>query len=143
MLVFQAWVSSSQNWSSNPSFQLLWLVSWVSMVWSFQSFFNQRVRVILNWLDLILMIVGVDGYNYASGYKHLASGLVCGLSSLVIHYFPNNFRLQDCVLVLWVTPVSELMPNRNKSSSAWFWFSSSVRPSDYMAWLSLSSSPNE
>lgn len=35
-------------------------------------------------LILDFYLVGGDKYDYATGYKHLASGLVCGLSSLVI-----------------------------------------------------------
>jgi V-type H+-transporting ATPase proteolipid subunit len=35
----------------------------------------------------IHLVVGNDKYTYALGFAHLAAGLCCGLSSLVLNYF--------------------------------------------------------
>jgi V-type H+-transporting ATPase proteolipid subunit len=38
----------------------------------------------------LLSIVTTGTYTYSSGYKHLASGLCCGLSSLVLNFPPTK-----------------------------------------------------
>lgn len=64
------------SWShSSP---LSWPVSSVSMAWSSPSFWVKKVSLKLN-------SVKKDGmYTYHDGYKHMASGLVCGFSCVVI-----------------------------------------------------------
>lgn len=93
-----------------------------------------------------LAIVNADGYTYDQGYKHLASGLCCGLSSLV-RRFPlfliNTFRLPVLLLESLVMQESELTHNKNKSSSVWSLFSFSLRLSDFMVWLLPLFSHNE
>lgn len=103
------------------------------MVSSFQSSFNKRVSslFLLNSttsyqpIDYVVnltlfLIVVVGEYTYDKGYKHLASGLCCGLSSLVsnIPKLSNfDYRLPVSLLVSLVMQESEQMPNKNRSSS--------------------------
>ena len=55
-----------------------WLVSWVFMAWSLLSSWVKKVSFHIN-------SVKKDGlYTYHDGYKHMASGLVCGFSCVVI-----------------------------------------------------------
>ncbi len=76
--VFAQWVSSNPNLSWNPSSQSSWLVSWVSTVWSSLSSLSRRVN------NFVMSLVPATGYKANAAYAHLASGLCCGFSSLVI-----------------------------------------------------------
>ncbi len=60
------------------SFLSSWLVSWVFMAWSSLSSWVKKV-------SFHIKSVKKDGlYTYHDGYKHMASGLVCGFSCVVI-----------------------------------------------------------
>ena len=54
---------------------------------------KQYAYFVSNSFLMIRLVTGAitaNNYPYSSGYKHLASGLVCGLSSLV-HILSSNF----------------------------------------------------
>ena len=144
VLELQAWVYWSQSLSSSQSYQLSWQVSWVFTDWSCLSFCLELVSTILR--------IVLNSYSFYLNWQwklHLRLGLQTsrfrtGLRSLFIGTYlfkAKIFRLQVSPLVLLET--LELEPMHNKSKSLWEWslFSSSLKPSDFTEWLSLSSFP--
>lgn len=115
----------------------------VSVILSGKSKFNPLFNSLLTH-SFTIVGAAAGAYTEAMGYKHLASGLCCGLSSLVIilsSYWRIHFRLLVSLSVLLVMQESEQTPNKARSSLVWFWSLSSLRLSVYMVWLSPLSSP--
>jgi len=109
----------------------------VSVILSGKSKFNPLFNSLLTHTFLVVTAAG-NTYPEAMGYKHLASGLCCGLSSLVINfssYWRIHFRLLVSLSVLLVMQESEQTPNKARSSLVWFWSLSSLRLSVCMVWL--------
>ena len=74
------------SWSHSS--QSSWLVSLVSTEWSLLSSWVKKVIPVLN-------SVKKDGqYTYHDGYKHMASGLVCGFSCVVCFLFYSGCWLR-------------------------------------------------
>ena len=57
-------------------------------------------------------------YTSKNGYSHMASGLVCGFSCIVLDSW---LRLQDIRLERWAMQVSERMPSKKSCLWVWFW----------------------
>jgi hypothetical protein len=110
------------------------------MGWSWLSFFKEKVTSLYPYL-ILMPIVGSSQYGDKSGYQYLASGLCCGLSSLVhkFHFDSLFHRLLVWLLELSVMQVWEQTLSRRQSSWVWSWFWSSLKPWDCMVWLLLSS----
>jgi hypothetical protein len=78
------------------------------MVSSYRSSLFKKVS------QALYPIVTATGYTYYQGFAHLASGLCCGLSSLVIDVL--TYRLLVLLLVLLVMLVSGHLDNKKRSS---------------------------
>lgn len=74
------------SWSH--SFQWSWPVSWVFTEWLSLLFSVKKVNRFLN-------LVKKGEYNYHDGYKHMASGLVCGFSCVVNYIIKLGCRIHD------------------------------------------------
>lgn len=120
-LAFLLWESSSQILLSSPLCLLSWLVSSVSMDSSLLSSFCRKVT--LTKLITMLIVTEPENYTMYMGYKHFASGICCGFSSLVSFLISESWnRLLVLPSVSSETRVWEPMQLNLKCLSEWSWF---------------------